>query len=294
LSQVTVTIIRGGDSLVLTSGSYGLANWDGWGLPPVDYITTRGPMQHGATTEDYRLRQRAITLMINIDANNAEDMYDRQAELLEFFKPGDSAISLRAEYPSGRTRQIDCRVDQGLTFPSDWQAWFATVPLRLLCDDPTWYDPAGEAATFALGAGGSGGAVPYTVPYYVGASIINMASAIDYDGSWWTYPIIRITGPIRDCKITNASTDEVLSFSGTTIGAGEYYEIDLRYGYKTVEDSSGANKIALLSTDSDIASFHLAADPEVADGINSISVAGYDASEATKVELRWYERYIGV
>ena len=296
MSQVTVTIIRGGDSLVLTTSPYHLANWDGWGLPPMHRLSSRGPMQHGQSDEGFRLDARAIALLVDIDADDVEDIYDRQAELMEYFKPSDTAIILRAEYPGGRTRQIDCYADQGITFATaNWQGYYQQVPVRLICDDPTWYDPAGEAVTFALGgAGGSSGVVPYTVPYFVGGSTLDVAQALDYDGTWLTYPTMRITGPIRDCIITNAGTDEVLDFTGTTIGAGTYLDLDLRYGYKTVEDSAGANQIALLSTDSDLVTWHLAADPEVEDGINSITVAGNGAGEATKVELAWYERFIGV
>jgi hypothetical protein len=117
---------------------------------------------------------------------------------------------------------------------------------------------------------------------------------VDYNGTWLTYPTIRVTGPICDCVITNTGTDEVLDFTGATIGANTYIDVDLRYGYKTVEDSAGANQIALLSTDSDLVTWHLAADPELPDGINTITVQGNGAGEATKIELSYYERFIGV
>ena len=295
MSQVTVTIIRNGDSLVLTSDPYSMANWDGWGLPPLHRLNLRGPMQHGDSDVGFRLDPRAIPLLINVNASSVEDMYDRQAELLEFFKPSNTPILLRVAYPSGRTRQIDCYADQGLSFPVDaWQGYWQQVPVRLICDDPTWYDPDGEAVTFALGGGGSGGFVPFEVPFYFGASILSHTETVDYDGTWLTYPTMRITGPIRDCTIENMGTDEILDFSGTTIGAGTYLSVDLRYGYKTVKDSAGANQIATLTTDSDLASWHLAPDPELADGLNSVKVTGNDVNEATRVDLQWFERFIGV
>jgi len=68
----------------------------------------------------------------------------------------------------------------------------------------------------------------------------------------------------------------------------------LEYGYKTVTDSSGTNQIADLTSDSDLATFHLAASPEVAAGNNSITVQGNDATEETGVMLRWYERFLGI
>jgi hypothetical protein len=90
------------------------------------------------------------------------------------------------------------------------------------------------------------------------------------------------------------TTGEVLDFTGTTIGAGEWYELDLRYGYKTVLDNSGANVVSDLSSDSDLATWHLATDPEAAGGINSITVTGSAVTEATSVHLVWFERYLGI
>jgi hypothetical protein len=48
-----------------------------------------------------------------------------------------------------------------------------------------------------------------------------------------------------------------LDFAGTTIAAGDWYEIDLRYGVKTIKDSNGVNKISALSANSNLATFRL-------------------------------------
>jgi hypothetical protein len=166
--------------------------------------------------------------------------------------------------------------------------------IALCAPDPVWYDPTQVAQVFALGGGGGAFAVPLAVPVAVGASTIDQTTMVPYAGSWRSEPIIRIVGPITNAVITNLSTDEKLDFTGTTISAGDYYEIDTRFGYKTVKDAAGANKISKLTTDSDLATFHLAPDPEVADGENSINVAGSSANAATAVTVYWYSRFIGI
>ena len=105
---------------------------------------------------------------------------------------------------------------------------------------------------------------------------------------------VRITGPITDAVITNNATSEKLDFTGTTIAAGDYYEIDCRYGYKTVVDSTGANQIADLTSDSDLVSFHIAPDPEVGGGINSITITGTSITAATTAFVSGKTRLIGV
>ena len=99
---------------------------------------------------------------------------------------------------------------------------------------------------------------------------------------------------MTDAVIENLSTGEKLDFSGYTIGAGHYYDVDCRYGYKTVTNDLGENKIAELSDDSDLATFHLGAHPEVDEGRNSLRVTGTDVNEDTEIYVNYYERYLGI
>jgi hypothetical protein len=162
------------------------------------------------------------------------------------------------------------------------------------CPDPTFYHPTATAVTFSLGGGGTSFTVPSQVPWQVGASNISASHTISYTGTWRTYPQMRITGPITDCVVTNASTGETLDFTGTTIAAADYYDIDLRYGRKTVVDASGTNKVADLTESSDLATWHIGDDQEIPGGTNSISVSGTSVTGATKVEVLYYVRYTGI
>jgi hypothetical protein len=110
-----------------------------------------------------------------------------------------------------------------------------------------------------------------------------------------TYPHkIRITGPITSPVITNETTNEKLDFGVNSIGAGVSWDIDLRYGVKSIiQAASGVNKIQFLTEDSDLATWHIAADPEVIGGANSIRVTGTAVTASTRVEISYLERYIG-
>lgn len=119
------------------------------------------------------------------------------------------------------------------------------------------------------------------------------SKTITYTGSFRAFPVITILGPITDPVLTNVSTGEDLDFTGITIAGGDSYTIDCRFGYKTVKNAAGTNKIADLSSGSDLATFHLGADPEVSDGANAFTLTGTGTDSNTQVTVAYYERFVG-
>ncbi|NLF16610.1 MAG: hypothetical protein GX595_05045, partial [Lentisphaerae bacterium] len=253
-----IDLIRDGAAHSLDDGTYATyIDDEGFDLAPLHRLTERGPLQHGETDRGFRLDPRVGTLVLQLPpaGDRSEAKTYRQA-LLGLFAPGYAQLALRWTWDDGTMRQIDVH-PTGLI--GEHQASFnRRVAVTLRAPDPTFYDPAGEAATFALGGGSDALEIPLEVPMVVGASTIDASTAVVNDGDWLSYPhLIRITGPIEDVVITNETTGEKLDFTGVTLGGGEYIDIDLRYGHKTVVDKDGANKIADLTEDSDLATWHL-------------------------------------
>ncbi len=122
---------------------------------------------------------------------------------------------------------------------------------------------------------------------------LSASKTITYTGSFLTYPIITITGPITGPVLTNVSTGEDLDFTGITIAGGDTYTIDCRFGYKTVKNAAGTNKIADLTAASDLATFHLGADPEVSGGANAFTLTGTGTDANTTVTITYNERFVG-
>ncbi len=294
---IQVAVIRGGTTYEFTDWiDWGLVGTFGFGMAPSHRLTQRGPMQHGETDVGFRLDAATFGFTVGMKALSLSDQYALRQTMIRAFAPTAEALQVRVTLPDGEIRQRDAYLIDGLAFESgSFSGYYGEIPVRLVAPDPTWYDPAGDAATFALGGSeDTGGVVPEPVPTFVGASVLNASVAVTYGGTWLEYPRIRITGPITDPVITNVTTGEKLDFTGTTIGAGKWYELDLRYGYKTVLDDSGTNVVGDLTSESDLATWHLAVDPEAAGGINSITVTGSAATSATSVHLVWFERYLGI
>ena len=286
----TIEIVRGSDTLDLSDLThYAVLETDGFGMAPLHRITERGPLQHGVSDRGYRLDPRLIQMVINLRATDWAGQYSRRQELLDFLSPTD-VISLRHTQPDGTVRQIDCYCTDGPLFATKDRLGhqFQRAAVRLHCPDPAWYDPDRQSVYIAGSAGGTGFAFPMAVPWTLGGSSVDATLALDYTGTWIEYPEIVILGAIADPKIEHLDTGDVLDFDGLTLAAGDYYTIDLRYGYKTVTNQAGVNKISDLTAESDLATWAL--NP----GINNLRFSGATADENSAIILRYYLRYLGV
>lgn len=285
-------LIRNGAALDLNDiEHYAVLNYDGFGIPPLHRLTERGPLQHGVSDRGYRLDPRLIQIILNLRAANWTEMYARRQELLGYLTPaGEPDLALRITLPDGSIRQIDVTDVDGPTYArADALAGkFQKAAIRLMAADPAWYDPVRQSVRVVGATGGSGFAFPLTVPWTFGGTTVSATVNLNYPGTWLEYPEIVITGPVSDARIEHVESGNVLDLDGTVIDEGDHYTIDLRYGYKTVVDAAGANKIADLTPESDLAIWALQP------GTNTIEFGGVSAGENTSIILRWYNRYLGV
>jgi Phage tail protein len=295
--MTTLTATVGGTTYVLHDVSTSLA-WvgdDGWGMAPTRRITDRGPLQHGDSDIDFRLEPRLGMLKLLARASSASAHWDVRATLLRIFRPSNTAIKLLWGLDNGAQRQIDVHYAGDLTFPSDARLGFnQTAVVQLRASDPTYYDPTVQSVPFGVGGGSGGFVVPVVVPVAIGSSTVNQTQVITYPGTFLSLPIVTIVGPITNPVVTNQSTGEKLDFTGITITAGHSYTIDCRNGYKTVLYDDGTNKIADLTDDSDLQTFHLDPDPDTPGGQNTIKVTGTGANTATAINIVYYVRYVGI
>jgi len=278
--------------------TYKVMGYDNLGMAPGHDISERGPMQHGETYVGQRLDPRIFSLAIRVMGSTASAMAANRLALYLMFKPRSSLVAMRFTTADGRVGHLDCTFAGGLELGQTGKDSPLSIKtaVSMKAPNPTFYDPVAKAVTFQLGAGaGAGMAIPTAIPTAIGSTTVNSSKTVSTSGSWLTYPQIRITGPITSPIITNTSTNETLDFTGTTIAAGHYYDIDCRYGYKTIlYDSTTTSKIADLTGASDLATFHLESAPEVLGGHNNFTVTGTSATAATKVQMTYFDRYIGI
>jgi len=279
---------------------------EGFGAAPVTYITQKGPFQHGESIIDFRLTPRTIQMVIRNNGDSRQDYWNNRSGLLNALRPNRSLSGqmnsgkLRKIFQDGSIRDIDVVCVSGPGFVardlSRWDEWGFTETLRFIAYDPTFYNPVEQVVTWATMIVSSFAGYmtfPITFPLTTGTILSDKSDTVTYAGSWLSYPRIKATGPIENLILQNESTGERISFL-YDIQEGEEVTFDLSYGNKTVISSTGANLIGAVSSDSDLVTFHLAPDPEVVNGINEISVSASAITDESGLEIRYYERFVGI
>ncbi len=291
-----LTVINGDQRTPLDDGSLCvLVGYDGWGASPCHRLSSRGPQQHGDTDRGFRLDPRIGRLVLQFDCTELPQMYAKRTELLRLFAPQNSPV-LEWVFASGATRNIACVYAGDMTMPWEPGDWAAPkIAVSLKASDPTFYDPTEVTASWSLPTT-VGFRFPFHFPFMFGSDSISAVLSITYAGSWLTYPIIEITGPLENARIENLTTGEELDFAGYSIAAGEMVAINTAYGYKTAENNFGTNLIDKLTDPNDLATFHIeASSVGLPSQVNDIVLSGVGYNSAlTSARVRYYTRHTGI
>jgi hypothetical protein len=282
-----------------------LKSFTGWGMPPIEYIKQSGPYQHGETPLDFRLQPRTIQLVHRRNTCDRTGYWDARSEIIDKLRPNRQLVNtfspgrLRKILPSGDIRDIYALVSGGMTFTArddqTWDEFAISESIQFICHNPIVFNPERYAAVWTIGTPTSYLVFPITFPILFGVSgFINSTVSVTYEGTWLAYPTITITGPLDEAIVYNNSTGEKIEIE-YNIPNGSTLVIDLSYRQKTVYEDSGTNRIGTITTDSDLATFHIAPDPEVAGGVNELQVIGTNGvAGVTSVSITWYDQYIGI
>lgn len=279
--------------------------WEGVGLNTITRLASQGPQQRGDSDRGFRVQPRFVTLVLKVTGTDEADLDARKAQLFQLVKPDGIARTLvftKAGVGDESSVDIDpvedISADDGLRY-IDVQYWSHEVSGRFArrhekvgvifkASDPDFYGPSG-VATFGQSGGSGGFSVPMPVPHGVGSSTLSETKNVTYAGTAPVFPSVRISGPIDDAVFENLTTGEVIDFTGINIADGDWVEIDLRYGFKRVLDQDDV--YVQVSEDSDLATFHLAPDPEAAGGVNVLKISGDNVNTNTRVDVSWITRY---
>lgn len=280
---------------------------EGSGLPPIEYITERGPRQHGESIRDYFLRPRTVQFLIRQNFCSREAAWVGRTALLDAIRPnrtGGPQGTLRKILPGGQKRDLKVVPTEGPKFEprriGTWDEWSIQEVLRFTAYNPVYYNPVQKTAVIESPSTGQN--FPYTFPFYFAIpselefpaefSIEfyewNYAIDIPYVGTWEEYPTITIEGPAGPyIRIVNETTGERIVLTDLRIASGDSVIITLAYGSQTVTNLAGDNLLSHVGADSDLATFHL--EP----GINTLRAVLRGGGDATVI-LTYYERFIGI
>lgn len=291
-----------------------LMSFTGYGMPGIAYLRQSGPFQHGETLLDYRLQPRMVQLEHRRQACDRQGYWENRADVLNYLRPNRQAPKsfalgkLRKILPDGSKRDLDVLIQQGPVFAAqtaesgEWLGF--TEVVQFVAPDPTFYDPTLHWTVWTLES--FGGLIFYESPDWTdyltfddagilfGTDAVTAAANITYAGTWLSYPTIYIDGPLSTPTITNTTTGEKIVMA-YDVAAGELVTITLPYGNKAVKNNASTNLIGTITDDSDLATFHIAPDPEAAGGVNVLSVQGNGGVLGqTAVRLSYQTRFIGI
>ena len=267
----------------------------GFGMAPLHRITQRGPLQQGDSDVDFRLDPRVLQLPFIFTANTMAEHYAIRDKVLAIFSPSNVIGTLTITRPDGTQRAIATKILGGLSLDVDSKSGYGVKTIvQMRADDPTWYNPTQTTIAGTSAIVGTPTPIPRVYPVTYGASgTINVNTSVTYSGTWNAYPNIVAVGPLNSLIIQNTSTGDIITLTAN-IAAATTYIFDLRYGFKTVVDQSGANVLANISATSNLATFNLAPMPQVVGGINNISITATGGTSASSVTLTYNDRFIGV
>lgn len=272
---------------------------EGFGTPPLEYVTDRAPFQHGDTVRSVFLGPRPVQLVVTHNFCSRADYWTGRQNFLDALRP---TVGIAPPQPgkllyylSGgrRKRQLDVLLDSGPGFvqpEGGWREWSFTEAIRFTAHNPTWYDPTGVITNYVFTTAANQLVFPITFPILF--SGIADYTSITYDGSWAEYPTIIITGPVTGFRIENITTGDEIGLDGDIVD-GEVVTINLT-GIKTITNNLGDNLLSRLTSDSDLSTFSLLPDPGAPGGVNQIRISGSGTTVASFVSIVWYRRYFGI
>jgi hypothetical protein len=309
MNQIDLTATIAGQSYNLNGPNMRLQPYD-LGMPAQRRLWQRSPSQNGRTELGGLWEPRFLDLSWKLIGLTLENFWDLRQEIQEVFVfRGAEPVVLTFQLAGGLTRSLDVFLDGELS----WGRKHTNTTVSGVFVAPDWrlYEPTPYTVTYDTGGGG-GLPIPFTIPVPIGASSLRAATGtIPYaNGSRLAapeFPVIVLTGPMRNPVIQNTTTGERIALTdngGLMLGAGEFVTVDLsglpRRDSKTIRNQNGEDISQYLTTDSDFNTFHLAPAGErlfngtIATGDNTIIVTADGLTALSSVSLRYYNRYAGV
>lgn len=276
---------------------------NGMGMPGLNYRTQRGPFQHGSTPLGVILEPRLIQLLHRGQGSCRSGYWDKRSELLDAIRPNRQVVgefnpgTLRKILPDRSKRDICVFINDGPSFRGSvqgrWDEWAYQESLQFIAHDPTIFDPDMNQQNFTITNSSGDILFAFDFPFTFLSDATTENNTVTYSGTWLSYPTFILIGPLTNPIIRNLTTGEKIELN-TIIASGSTVTINLQYGNKTVENGVGTNLIGTVTTDSDLATFHLAPNPEAPLGVNSFGVVAEDFTSDSQIKIQFFTRYIGI
>ncbi|MEU5693868.1 hypothetical protein [Actinosynnema sp. NPDC020468] len=189
--------------------------------------------RHGEISGTDWLGARTVTLVIEVNAESADEFASNMAALNEAFAPVRSVSPFSFRFPGvagGGSRVVWGKVRKRVTV-MDWAYThhYATMSVELYCPEPFVLSTTSGTGRATLPASiappGSGIRFPLVFPVRFGQSQSAEVVRVDNPGDFAAPLRLTLRGPIGDPAVVNLGTGEQLEFAYTLL-AGQWLTVD--------------------------------------------------------------------
>lgn len=121
-------------------------------MPPIDYITERGPFQHGETLKGFRLRPRVIQMLMRHNYPSRDRLLAGRMQILDVLRPNRQVVGvgpntgiLRHSFKDGTKLDLNVIIQSGPGFQpaqaDTWDEFSWEDVIRFIAFDPIFFNP---------------------------------------------------------------------------------------------------------------------------------------------------------
>lgn len=228
-------------------------DWNASGryMPEVFHEEDEVPGQDGTRWRSTRFKPHEFTLKCAVVGASEGALRTAVRSLVSTMNPKRGEGTITVASPLGDTRQIRCRVVEGLGLDEQEDLsspWMQMCVITFHAFDPLWEDVSDTSATYQITA------APLffpILPVRLTSSQIVADATIVNTGDDDMWPQWTITGPASGISVRNSTTGAVFTLS-TVLGTGESLYIDTRPNHKTVRRQDGTNLMADVDITTDM------------------------------------------
>lgn len=260
------------------------------GFPVVREVSAEAPDADGTLDTTSRHGARTVTLALHL-ADDA-DVWALEQRLRAFLLASRRPVMLVQQTPAAPLQRVVLRP---VTAAGSLGGMPVVTDRPIVCQ---WVCPSGvvesaeEHSVFAPASGaGTEGGRTYDLDFdrtYAGGSVIGETTVFNA-GTVAAYPLLRLYGPIGDgsddVHVLHVESGRRLAFTGLTVGAGEFVEIDTRA--KTVRYLGDGNDSRYDDVDFGVHEWW-----SLAPGPNTIRVLPDTSSPPAGAEIVWRDAWL--